>query len=127
MRLLFCLLLPLLASAQTVPARFHHVHVNTLDPAEDMEYYARKSRGWKVGSCAGTCQTNEICQMQALRSEDNCFTPSPGIHFAKRDLTSHGHRDECGISVSREVLGMIGQRKELRVRLVERASEMLNR
>jgi sphingomyelin phosphodiesterase len=116
-------------NAELCPAFWHNVtEVFANNPAAFMEYYARKSRGWNVGSCTGTCQTNEICQMQALRSENNCYKPSPGIHLSKRDLTPHGdggHRDECGISVSREVLGMIAQKKELMTRLVERTTEKL--
>ena len=117
-------------NAELSPSFWHNVtEVFASNSTAFMEYYARKSRGWNVGSCTGKCQTNEICQLQALRSENNCFTPTPGIHLGKRDVTSHGHgghRDECGISVSREVLGMIAQRKELRTRLVER-TERLNK
>ena len=118
-------------NAELSPAFWHNVtEVLASNETAFQEYYARKSRGWNVANCTGTCYTLEICQMQAMRSENNCYTPSPGIHFGKRDLTPHGHvghRDECGISVSREVLGMIAQKKELRARLVQRVTELANR
>lgn len=112
------------ADSELTPAFWHNVtaafQTNT---TAFNEYIARKSRGWNVANCTGTCQTEEICQLQAAQSQYNCYTPSPGLNFAKRDVTnSPGHRDECGISVSRDTLRLIGQSNELKKMLLKRTA-----
>jgi len=115
---------PPTAESELTPAFWHNVTAAfQTNNAAFNDYIARKSRGWKVPSCTGTCQTEEICQLQAAQSQYNCYTPSPGLHFGKRDVTSsQGHRDECGISVSRETLRLIGQNSELKKMLIKRTA-----
>lgn len=119
---------PPTADSELSPAFWHNVTAafQTNDTAFQ-EYYGRKSRGWNVASCTGTCQTNEICQLQAAQSQYNCHTPTPGLNFKKRDLGVMGpetHRDECGISVSRQTLQLVGRRRDLRKLLMKRASAL---
>ncbi|OCK79268.1 sphingomyelin phosphodiesterase [Lepidopterella palustris CBS 459.81] len=89
-------------------------------------YISRKSRGWNVASCTGSCQTEEICKVRAGRAEDNCVTPSFGVSFKKRweaNAVATGHRDECGISVSREVLAKMVTRRDMLETLARRMDE----
>jgi sphingomyelin phosphodiesterase len=97
---------PLPAGAELSPAFWHNVTTAfQSNPAAFNSYYARRSRGWNVPACTGTCESQEICQLQAGRSENNCFTPSAGVNFGKRDVSSHAdHHDNCGASVLKEVL-----------------------
>jgi sphingomyelin phosphodiesterase len=86
-------------AAELTPAFWHNVTVafETNDDAFQ-NYYARKSRGWDVSSCTGTCQTTEICGLRAAEAQYNCATVTPGISFKKRDEgsleRSLGHIEE---------------------------------
>jgi len=64
--------------------------------------------------------------MRAARAENNCVVPTPGVHFSKRAEVGQDRtqiRDECGVSVTREVIGrMVGKRQLLEV-LEKRAKE----
>ncbi len=86
------------------------------------EYLSRKSRGWKDDEkCRDDCMKQEICQLRAGRSQDNCFTPKPGVHFAKRDTThNHGEHDECGTPVMVELLHAMARRQDFLEMLQER-------
>ena len=118
---------PLSTNDELSPAFWHNVTIalSNNDSAFN-EYYARKSRGWNVGSCAGTCVANEICQLRAARSQNNCVTPTPGIHFSKREeiSVSTAHL-ECGISISKKTLGNVATRKDILEHLV--SSQMVPR
>jgi sphingomyelin phosphodiesterase len=101
----------------TVALAAHQTHFNM--------YYERKSRGWDVGACTGSCMTNEICQLRAARSQNNCVTPTPGINFGKRDLaaTAGGHDEhKCGFSVTGGVLRTIATNQDALGHLVSKAS-----
>ncbi|KAJ7818805.1 sphingomyelin phosphodiesterase [Mycena olivaceomarginata] len=52
------------------------------------------SRGGAVTACDSDCRNTTICDMRALRSEDNCDTPAPG--FALRRRASAGHDSDSG-------------------------------
>lgn len=110
-------------SAELSPAFWHNV---TLALAADQSafdaYYARKSRGWDVASCTGECAVLEICELQSGRAQDNCVTPTPGVHFSKRGEeagAAAGHADECGVSVARSALASLAARKSM-LELLER-------
>ena len=105
---------PPTASAELSPAFWHNVSaaLATNQGAFD-QYYARKSRGWNVGSCTGSCAAAEICQLQAARAQDNCVTPSPGLHFNKRAADPVAHNDECGISVTRSTISSMMVKREI--------------
>nr|UBK24972.1 phospholipase C [Mariannaea pinicola] len=117
------------SSAELTAAFWHNV--TTLFEADNTAFEAflsRKSRGWKSESCTGTCKANEICQLRAARSENNCYTPSLGISFNKRSLNPVEERDECGISVTRATVSAMGVRKDvlrlLKKRFIEKAGEV---
>lgn len=85
------------------------------------EYLSRKSRGWKAEECRDDCMKQEICQLRAGRSQDNCFTPKPGVHFSKRDVAhSHGEHDDCGTPVMVELLHAMAKRQDFLEMLQER-------
>ena len=102
-------------SAELSPGFWHNVTVafesnTTLFD----EYMSRKSRGWKDDDkCRDDCMKQEICQLRAGRSQDNCFTPKPGVHFSKRDMEhSHGEHDECGAPLMAELLHTMVRKHE---------------
>jgi sphingomyelin phosphodiesterase len=108
---------PLPEGAELSPAFWHDVSaVFATDDDAFNGYIERKSRNWDVESCTGTCQTNEVCQIQSGQSTYNCVIPAPGVHFSKREevlgdgdgsASGHGHThgsDECGGSVLKKML-----------------------
>lgn len=100
--------------AELTPAFWHNVTaLLETDPAAFNGYIARKSRGWMPESCTGDCVKNEICQLRAGRSQDNCFKPKPGIHLGKRAEPGHGHHDDCGVSVIAQTFGTVAVKKEM--------------
>ena len=78
-------------------------------------YISRKSRGWEPATCDGDCRTNEICQLQAGRSQDNCWKPTPGINLSKRSgiQSDHGEHDECGVPVTKKTFNAFADKKNL--------------
>lgn len=102
------------ADAELTPAFWHNVTQAFEDSEDDFDgYFARKSRGWNVQTCTGSCRTTEICQLRAARSQNNCYTPQAGLHFRKRIEEPAQERDECGISVSRATLYSLLVNREL--------------
>lgn len=110
-------------AAELSPAFWHNVTAAlATNQTAFGEYFARKSRGWQVPTCdTADCVKYEVCGLRAARSEDNCATLSPGLHFAKREVEEREeglvkkHRDECGVSVVREALGALVQREGMRL------------
>ncbi|KAK5993827.1 Sphingomyelin phosphodiesterase 2-like protein [Cladobotryum mycophilum] len=102
--------------AELTPAFWHKV-TDAFGRNETLfdDYMARKSRGWMADKkCRDTCQKDEICQLRAGRSQDNCFVPTPGVHFSKRDeVHNHGEHDDCGVSVPREIFHALAARQDL--------------
>jgi sphingomyelin phosphodiesterase len=100
--------------AELSPAFWHDVTAAfETNNAAFQGYIARKSRGWNVQPCDGSCKTQEICQLRAARSQDNCFVPKPGLHFYKRMESPEMYHDECGISVARATLGSLAVRRDV--------------
>ncbi|KKK25569.1 hypothetical protein AOCH_000093 [Aspergillus ochraceoroseus] len=86
------------STAELTPAFWHNLTEVFADNSTAFdEYYARKSRGWDVASCTGTCVTDEICMLRAAEAQYNCITVTPGLQFSKRDAVSggHAHDGEC--------------------------------
>jgi len=72
-----------------------------MNDAAFQAYVARKSRGWKAGTCQGSCKDAEICQLRASESQFNCVVPKPGLQFGKRDVGSgsaDGNVDETPVA-----------------------------
>ena len=94
-------------TAELTPAFWHNVtQVLATNQTAFDEYYARKSRGYNVASCTGDCVTNEVCQLMAARSENNCVVVTPGINFKrKRSLVEERVQEsECGGSAMGRIL-----------------------
>lgn len=129
------------STEELTPAFWHNVTLRLeADQAAFDAYYARKSRGWNTaapGQCTGDCKAREICGLRGGRAQDNCFEPKPGLHigfrrslhddddeaFGKRgvgadeydeylDLSSMGHHDECGLSITRAIVAQLATRKD---------------
>ncbi|KAF9007913.1 sphingomyelin phosphodiesterase [Cyathus striatus] len=61
-------------------------------------YLNFKTRGFNVESCTGDCKTTAICNLRAMRAENNCIVASPGFNFRRRDAedgSSASHKDHC--------------------------------
>ena len=106
------------AKAELTPAFWHNVTAALEDSEDEFDaYMSRKSRGWKADDkCRGDCMAEEICQLRAGRSQDNCYEPSPGVHFSKRSeagIHDHGEHDSCGVSVSAKIFSALAQREDL--------------
>jgi sphingomyelin phosphodiesterase len=101
-------------TAELTPAFWHNVtqYFQTNDTAFQ-EYVARKSRGYGVGVCTGTCKTGEICQLRAADAQYNCGTVSPGINFKRAEAESQesdDHADECaGSKVAAIMKNIVGK------------------
>ncbi|KAL6805627.1 Metallo-dependent phosphatase-like protein [Trichoderma sp. SZMC 28012] len=122
------------ASVELTPAFWHNVTA-LFESNSDVfnEYISLKSRGWNVASCTGDCKTQELCQLRAGRSENNCVVPSIGLHLNKRsdELHEHDHshhrshdHQECGMSAGMKTLGSLAVRKDLLDELETRANEL---
>lgn len=102
-------------NAELSPAFWHNVTVALAgSQAAFDQYYARRSRGWDVESCTGSCMALEICGLQSGRAQDNCVVPTPGVHFSKRSQLEgvFEHHDECGVSVSRAAISSLVVRRD---------------
>lgn len=103
---------PVAADAELTPAFWHNVTVALeKDPAAFEAYWARRTRGWNVPTCDDACRKNEICQLRAARSQDNCFVPTPGMSFGIRSEDGTRRPAECDHSVARETIGSLAVRK----------------
>jgi hypothetical protein len=59
------------------PAFWHNVtQVFETNDAAFQDYISRKSRGFEVTACTGDCKNTTICNLRALRSENNCVCDS---------------------------------------------------
>jgi sphingomyelin phosphodiesterase len=112
---------PLRAGAELSPAFWHNVTAALArNQSAFGEYFARKSRGWNVANCTGSCVADEICALQSGNAVFNCHQPSPGINLGKKrkrgvggaKSEQHAHRDECGVTVTRSLLAGLLQSPE---------------
>lgn len=102
--------------AELTPAFWHNVS-EAFESKQDLfdAYMSRKSRGWRDDTpCRSDCQKEEICQLRAARSQDNCNVPKPGVNFAKRaEAHHHAEHDDCGVSVPMEMFSALATRQDL--------------
>ncbi|KAL1967104.1 hypothetical protein VTN77DRAFT_3628 [Rasamsonia byssochlamydoides] len=100
--------------AELTPAFWHNLtEVLATNTTAFDEYYARKSRGYNVASCTGTCQTDEICQLRAAQSQYNCVGVTPGVDFKRKRgvmdnkeisaLLTEGNDGHCKGSVAKGI------------------------
>lgn len=97
------------SSEELTPAFWHNLtEVFSSNQTAFDEYYARKSRGYDVASCTGTCVTDEVCQLRAAQSQYNCVTVTAGINFKRSDSTpsktDEAHSDSCEGSQAKTIL-----------------------
>ncbi|KAJ0319915.1 hypothetical protein Brms1b_003507 [Colletotrichum noveboracense] len=103
---------PVPADEELTPAFWHNVTVALENDRAAFEaYWARRTRGWNVPACDDACRKNEICQLRAARSQDNCFVPTPGMSFGIRSEDGTRKPAECDRSVARETIGSLAVRK----------------
>lgn len=100
---------------ELTPAFWHEVtEVFESDPDAFAAYLSRKSRGFRDEEpCTGDCLAQEVCQLRAARSEDNCFVPSPGINLRKmRRWEVEDIREQDSEEVARAAIAAVAQNKE---------------
>ena len=99
--------------AELTPSFWHNVTV-ALESSDSFfdAYISRKSRGWNPATCRNDCKTNEICQLRAGRSQDNCWKPKPGVNLTKKKRSGvhaeKGEHDECGVPITLKTLSQVG-------------------
>lgn len=96
-------------AAELTPAFWHNVSVLFENDDEAFQaYYARRTRGWEVEECTGSCKADEICEMRSSQSQYACYTSGAVSVKKKRDVKAgvgaggggarsvlHGDRGEC--------------------------------
>lgn len=118
------------SASELTPAFWHNLtEVFASDQTVFNEYLARKSRGYNVGSCTGSCATNEICQLRAAQSQYNCVTVSPGVNFKKSKRssgeTASEHSDSCEGSSTAKILRALVADKESKASFEKKISELV--
>ncbi|KAF9542904.1 sphingomyelin phosphodiesterase [Agrocybe pediades] len=88
------------ASQSLSPAFWHKVtEAFETNDALFQEYISLKTRGVNVASCTGDCKSTTICNLRALRAENNCDVATPGLNLRRDtgelDLTERGFADHC--------------------------------
>ncbi|TDL22142.1 sphingomyelin phosphodiesterase [Rickenella mellea] len=99
-------------ATQSLNAAFWH-NVTVLFENKDDAFQlfnTRITRGGKVSACTGDCKTSTICDLRALRAQNNCDVVTPGISF-KRDgspLVQQPQEPECEGSAMARLLRAAG-------------------
>ncbi|KAJ5095281.1 hypothetical protein N7532_007572 [Penicillium argentinense] len=71
---------------ELTPGFWHNVTVAMeKDPSVFQDFWARRSRGFKVPECTGDCISNEICALRGADAQYSCYKQAPGFSFEKRD------------------------------------------
>ncbi|KAJ6086657.1 hypothetical protein N7467_005571 [Penicillium canescens] len=78
-------LLDVSPTSELTPEFFHNLTI-ILESDENafQDYWARRTRGWNVQSCDSECRKQELCQLRAARSQDNCHKPKGKNIFGAR-------------------------------------------
>ncbi|KAJ5559987.1 hypothetical protein N7513_002386 [Penicillium frequentans] len=102
-------------SAELSPAFWHNVTVAMEnDPTVFGDFWARRTRGYKVPSCTGDCISGEICALRGADAQYNCYVQKVGFSFEKRDSPGEGARErvlpECNHAGMAPLLAKIAQR-----------------
>ncbi|KIP02824.1 hypothetical protein PHLGIDRAFT_277143 [Phlebiopsis gigantea 11061_1 CR5-6] len=87
----------LAASAPLDPAFWHNLtEVFAADASAFALFNTLLSRGGDVGACDADCQAAAVCDLRAMRAENNCDKPKPGLSFKRADSRrSVGESDTC--------------------------------
>lgn len=63
------------ATSELIPAFWHNVSVLFENDEEAFQaYYTRRTRGWDVEACTGSCKSDELCEMRSSQSQYACYT-----------------------------------------------------
>ncbi|KAF8954742.1 hypothetical protein BDZ97DRAFT_1927771 [Flammula alnicola] len=79
------------------------------------QFISFKTRGVGVTPCTGSCKTTTICNLRALRAENNCDVVTPGLNFRRSegiDTTQRGHADHCEGTGVRSILSNIAMKAQ---------------
>ncbi|KAF8879658.1 sphingomyelin phosphodiesterase [Gymnopilus junonius] len=83
-------------------AFWHHVtEAFTTNDTLFQTFNSFKTRGLDVPSCTGSCQTTTICNLRAMRAENNCDVATPGFNFRREEIEDfvpsarRGAADHC--------------------------------
>ncbi|KAJ3489807.1 hypothetical protein NLG97_g5917 [Lecanicillium saksenae] len=121
---------PVAAEAELTPAFWHNVTTAFESNATLFnEYVSRKSRGWIKKKCEGDCKDEEICQLRAGRSQDNCHKIKPGANFSKRNVgVERPKRANCDNPIMPEMLRLLASRQDLledlQARFIEKGAKI---
>ncbi|KAI0034863.1 sphingomyelin phosphodiesterase [Vararia minispora EC-137] len=85
------------SATESLNATFWHqvTDVFELDTNAFQAYFARRTRDFDVGSCDASCQTTTICDLRAMRSQNNCDVVTPGFNFKREEHQELVVRHEC--------------------------------
>ncbi|KFA53631.1 hypothetical protein S40293_10201 [Stachybotrys chartarum IBT 40293] len=101
--------------AELTPAFWHNV-TEAMEAADSElfdAFMSRRSRGWAKENCTDECKDNQICQLRAARSQDNCRNPGSSVS-GRADAGGHVEDHlECGYSVAGATLGALRDDKHM--------------
>ncbi|KAF1736200.1 Sphingomyelin phosphodiesterase [Beauveria bassiana] len=120
--------------AELSPAFWHRVTEELeSDDSAFKAYFERKRRGWNDISCDVVCKKEEICQLRAGRTEDNCQVDKPGFHISKRrdggtPESARGSPHHCGDSHTAGILAALvdPNHRDTVIKLLEAELSMLD-
>lgn len=75
------------SAAELTPAFWHNI-TELFETNNDVfeAYLTRKSRGYDVSNCTGSCLNDTICAIRGADAQYNCVVPTIGFDFAKRSV-----------------------------------------
>lgn len=110
------------AAAELTPAFWHNVSELFVNDDEAFQaYHGRRTRGWDLAECTGSCKSDEICEMRSSQSQFGCYT-SGAVSVKRRRASAEedrarGERGECPGSKARPIVrnfaGNVGLLREL--------------
>lgn len=105
-------------AGELTPAFWHNVTV-AMEKDEGLfqEFWARRTRGFKVPGCEGDCVSNEICALRGADAQYSCVERTPGFSFEKRGersvLLEKRFQPECNHAGMAPLLSKIAHRASL--------------
>lgn len=110
-------------SVELTPAFWHNVTaVMEKDPSAFQDYWNKRTRGFDVSTCVGSCASNEICGLRGADTSNSCYQAphDPGAMFSKRDgagpvsLSSESFQEpECDHSEAASLFAKMAHRVRL--------------
>ncbi|QKX59632.1 uncharacterized protein TRUGW13939_06769 [Talaromyces rugulosus] len=105
---------------ELTPGFWHNVtEAMEKDHSVFYDFWNKRTRGFDLTACTGSCISNEICALRGADIQYSCYKPDSGI-FSKRDETkpvpiseNHLHGSECDHSEAASLLAKITTRQRL--------------